>query len=269
MSDLDPLYVTPSTPGALTYGPAAAALMGWERRPPMPWQSDALNRALEVDEEGRWRHRTVVVTVPRQNGKTTPCRAVVRHRLLDPAASGWEMGDLVDVLGVADERELARETWSIVTRSFEAAGRAKYLAHKPRRANGDETLGLVTGGRYRIAAANENAGHGWPLDLVWLDELWNIGRRRRTRCPPRATGPTEPSNVDHVNGRHRRLRVVALVGGTRPRRCARCLPHRVRRRPRRRPGRPRDVGESKPGPRSHAPRQRTRRRLPDERPRRV
>ena len=175
MNDLRPLYVSPRTPGAPTYGPAAAALMAWENRKAMPWQVDALDRALELDDEGRWKWRTVVVTVPRQNGKTTPGRAVVRHRLVYPPASGWGLGDLVDVLGVADKRELARETWDIVTRSFETPARRRLMAHRPRRANGDETLGLITGGRYRIAAANENAGHGWSLDLVWLDELWNIG----------------------------------------------------------------------------------------------
>src|SRR5215471_10973954 len=54
----------------LTYGGAVAALAQALGKPMMPWQSYVADVALEVDEDGRFAYQLVIVTVPRQSGKT-------------------------------------------------------------------------------------------------------------------------------------------------------------------------------------------------------
>ena len=51
-------------------------------RPFMAWQAQVADVALEVDEGGRFCYQLVLVTVPRQSGKTTLFGAVLDHRAL-------------------------------------------------------------------------------------------------------------------------------------------------------------------------------------------
>ena len=81
-----PRFATPRDPRFATLGPAAVRLAhvaGWPR--PMRWNRDALDVALEVapDRLGvlRYRYPVVVITVPRQNSKTTLAKTVIGHRL--------------------------------------------------------------------------------------------------------------------------------------------------------------------------------------------
>ena len=68
---------------------------GW---PLMAWQRSVLNTALELRADGLPAYRTVVVTVPRQNGKTTLLWSLMlwwglchtKHVILATAQSGIE-----------------------------------------------------------------------------------------------------------------------------------------------------------------------------------
>jgi len=51
-------------------------------RPLMPWQRHVADVALEVGPDGRFAYRTVIVTVPRQSGKTTVFGMVMEQRAL-------------------------------------------------------------------------------------------------------------------------------------------------------------------------------------------
>ena len=57
-----------------------AALM---QRPFMPWQRQVADVALEVDPvSGLFAYKLVIVTIPRQAGKTTLVGAVMEHRAM-------------------------------------------------------------------------------------------------------------------------------------------------------------------------------------------
>ena len=59
----------------------AAEVMG---TPLMPWQRQVADVAMELslDTPGEWQYQMVVVSVPRQSGKTALMRAVAADRLL-------------------------------------------------------------------------------------------------------------------------------------------------------------------------------------------
>lgn len=73
-------WATSRTPSRRTYGAAAAAVSDLFGRPFMPWQRQVADVALEVLPDGRWAYQTVVVTVPRQAGKTAWLEALMVHR---------------------------------------------------------------------------------------------------------------------------------------------------------------------------------------------
>ena len=171
----EPLYATPSTPGARSLAAPAARVLG-ALNPgtpvlPMPWQVEALRVALEVEDDPtapggyRFRYRTVVITVPRQAGKTTIARGVLAHRL------AWR--PYAAVLGTAQDRTLAAKLWREVVAAYEGPGLRRQVANVWR-GFGSETLTLRNGSSYVISAPSKKAGHGLTLDLGFCDEAWAI-----------------------------------------------------------------------------------------------
>lgn len=130
----------------------------------LPWQRWWAIHAFELNEDGRFRFRTVLTMVARQNGKTILMRLVAL----------WMMyqGHAREVLGTAQALALARETWEeVVTIAQEVPDLAVEVAPDLRRANGQEAFKLLSGARYRIAAANRSAARGKTIDLLLPDEL--------------------------------------------------------------------------------------------------
>ena len=77
-----PTWATPPTPGARHQLPGLARTARLLGVPLMPWQRQVARVATELRADGRWRYRTVVVTVPRQSGKTTLVQALQVHRAI-------------------------------------------------------------------------------------------------------------------------------------------------------------------------------------------
>jgi hypothetical protein len=125
-----------------------------------------LEVALELLPDGRPAYREVRVTVPRQQGKTGGLiLPVAVHRALggvDPRAQR--------ILYTAQDRNHAREKWS---------EQVDLLDHSPlrrlyttRRSNGSEAIRWRNGSTHGITASGETSGHGFTLDLGFLDEAF-------------------------------------------------------------------------------------------------
>lgn len=131
-----------------------------------PWQRYLAIHACELMPDGRRpRFRQVLVLVARQNGKT---------RLLVVLALYWLYVDRVDlVLGTSTKLDTAREAWkkAAAFATNVPALKAEMAGPKPRTANGDEEIATVWGGRYKIAASNEEGGRGLTIDRLIMDEL--------------------------------------------------------------------------------------------------
>lgn len=129
----------------------------------LPWQRWWLLHALEVDENGLFRYRTILTLIARQNGKT--------HLLKIIALWMMYLGRARLVLGSAQSLDIAREAWQGAVDLAQADSELASEIDRIRYANGEQELRLTNGARYRIAAATGSAGRGLSVDLPILDEL--------------------------------------------------------------------------------------------------
>lgn len=150
-----------------TRGPDVEAVgMMLGRHAFMPWQRHVVDVANELDPDtGMLYYETVVLIVPRQQGKTT---------LLEPTlfAAARRRRD-IDVIYTAQDRQMSKRRLideladKRLARRPELAG--KYTV---RRSNGSEAITLYNGSRISTAANTDAAGHGLTLDLAVIDEAF-------------------------------------------------------------------------------------------------
>jgi len=129
----------------------------------LPYQKWLLLHALELNPDGSFRFRTLLVLIARQNGKTTLVKVLIAWFLF--------MGRARLVLGAAQSLDIARETWQGVVEMAEDEPELRAEVATVRRTNGEQELRLHSGSRYRIAAATRGAGRGLSVDVLSLDEL--------------------------------------------------------------------------------------------------
>jgi len=131
--------------------------------PMLPWQQHVCRNALKVKENGRWQHRTNVVLVARQSGKTH----LLRMRIL----AGLLLWDEKLIIATAQSREVALETFRSVV---DIAQNTPWIAKEIKRVsvtNGKEELELKNGARYKIVAPSAGGPRGLTADLAIIDEL--------------------------------------------------------------------------------------------------
>jgi len=129
----------------------------------MPWQRWLLIHALEMRVDGRFRFRTVLVLVARQNGKTT----------LVEVKNLWKMFvmKVPMVIGTAQNLDISEESWDKAVEIVESVPDLNAEVAHVDRTNGKKALRLTSGSRWKIAAASRKGGRGLSGDDVNLDEL--------------------------------------------------------------------------------------------------
>jgi phage terminase large subunit-like protein len=161
MDGCPPRWATPRT-RRRTLGPQVATVARQLGLPLLPWQRQVLSTALERSGR-RPAYRDVLVSVPRQSGKSSCALALIVWRLLS------EPDQLV--LYSAQSRVAARRkllhTWHPRLQRSPLAGRFKLF-----RGFGSEALSCDNGSRLELLSATESAGHGETTDLVIVDEAW-------------------------------------------------------------------------------------------------
>jgi hypothetical protein len=158
-----PRYATPRDPTRPTLGPSVAKVARALGRQLMPWQAQVADTALELDTDtGEWAYGVVVVTVPRQAGKTTLTLPVTVHRgLTVPDARTWY---------TAQRRQDARDVFMDGAKLLRRSPLRTRL--KIRESNGSEAYNWPTGAQHGIFAPGEDALHGKTNALVVVDEAW-------------------------------------------------------------------------------------------------
>ena len=132
-------------------------------RPLLPWQEELAIRALELNSDGSYRFRTVIVQVARQNGKSEFSKLLALFKLF---SDGVEL-----VLGVAQDLSIAKEVWEGSLAIAQDSKAMRGYLNKPRYANGEQFFSIKGGGRYKISAATRSAGRGLSVDHLTLDEI--------------------------------------------------------------------------------------------------
>lgn len=128
----------------------------------LPWQRLVLSVALERA-AGRPAYRDVIVSVPRQSGKSSLALSLMVWRLLSKPEQR--------ILYSAQTRSAAREkmlsSWWPRLAHSPVADRFKLF-----RGFGAETITCDNGSSMQLLSATESSGHGETTDLVIIDEAW-------------------------------------------------------------------------------------------------
>lgn len=161
-----PKYATARNPALSTAGPAAAHVAATLGTPLMPWQTQVADVALERDPHrpNAWRYPVVIVTVPRQAGKTTLLRAVAVSRALSRPACR--------VFMTAQTGKDARERWKDTVQAVDLSviGDVTTL----RESAGSEGLRFANGSQISPFAPGPKNLHGYTPPLVMIDEAWSF-----------------------------------------------------------------------------------------------
>ena len=170
---------------------AAAKSFG---QPLMPWQQQVADVALELVENDRGllvpAYREIVVTVPRQNGKTTLMLAFEIQRSV-----GWDLPQQIAYTAQTgkDAREkLLNDQAPLLDPKLLPKLPIKLAIRRVLRGVGNEGVEFKNGSRIFCLASTVDAGHGKIIDLAVLDETFadEDSRREQAILPAMATRPT-------------------------------------------------------------------------------
>lgn len=179
-----PRFCTPRRLDRPTHGDRAARVARQLGISLMPWQQHVLDLALEVDPKtGRLAYRTVVLTVPRQSGKTLLLLTLTTHRAL-----GFGPGQ--QIAYTAQSRSEARLKWEdewLPILNDSALSRQ----YRTRLTNGHEALLWKNRSKFSLIATTKKAGHGKSLDLGVVDEAFaqSDSRLEQALSPTMVTRP--------------------------------------------------------------------------------
>lgn len=179
-----PRYQTLTTPGRPNYGAEINEVSSRLGTLLMPWQRTVADVATEYDPDtGLFYYRNVIITVPRQSGKTTLLESLVlllglmfpKYNMRYTAQTG------------ADARKKLFDDWlpALTTGQFK-----RYLS--ARMTNGHEQLVFnQTKSRLGLVATTQKSGHGSTVDLALLDEAFahKDARLEQALVPAMATRP--------------------------------------------------------------------------------
>lgn len=132
-----------------------------------PWQEWFFIHALEIvgnlNTRWRFRFRTVLLLISRQNGKTVASKVLASFFL--------NVLGVNNVFGTSLSLDKAEEVWEAVIKDQEESPVLNKQIERIARSNGNKRL-FLTGGRvYKVGAPTRRAGRGDSNDLVMLDEI--------------------------------------------------------------------------------------------------
>lgn len=160
-----PRWATPRNPERDTFGLQVSKIAEALGTPLMPWQRHVAEVALEIDPEtGKLHYRTVVITVPRQSGKTTLLLSLMVQRALG-------FGTRQNIVYTAQTQKAARKKWEEEHVQALNVSRFKGL-YKVRYGMGTEQISWNNGSRHSLTAPTEKAGHGETIDMATIDEAF-------------------------------------------------------------------------------------------------
>ena len=178
-----PRYATARNPSRKTRGPELAAIAARLGTPLMEWQRLIADVGLEVLDDGITpAYREIVVTVPRQSGKTALVLAWELHRALawgSPQAIAYTAQTGFDA-----RRKLMDDQVPALQNSTLAPSIKRIYT-----ANGNESIIFRNGSRIQVLPSTPTAGHGKTISLAVIDEAFADyeGIREAALLPAMAT----------------------------------------------------------------------------------
>lgn len=132
-----------------------------------PWQKWALIHALEIEgdllADWRFRFRTVLFMIARQNGKTVLSYII--------ASFFMNVLEVPSIFGTSLSLDKAEDVWESVIAAQQKNPDLVKRIDRVARTNGNKRLILKNGSSYKVGAPTRRAGRGDSNDLVLLDEV--------------------------------------------------------------------------------------------------
>ena len=129
-----------------------AEFIEWVERysdPLLPWQKYVSERMMIQDKHGNYRISTQGLLIARQQGKTHLARMRVLFELFAEDRKSR-------VIGLSSNRNMAIDTFRQVVDVIESNDELKAMVKQIRYANGQESVTLLDGSMYEIAAATRD-----------------------------------------------------------------------------------------------------------------
>lgn len=141
----------------------------------MPWQRFVADVGGEIDPDtGRPAYREVVVTVPRQSGKTTLFLSWQIHRCV---STRWDLPQRS--VFTAQTGKDARDKWLDELYPLIRQSGLFPLVKNMNRGMGNEAIFWKTGSVIRLLSTSASSGHSKTLDQAVMDEIWHDVDDRR------------------------------------------------------------------------------------------
>jgi hypothetical protein len=157
-----PRHATRRNPARQTDGGQVAAVARTLGTPLLPWQQYAADICGERRDDGSYEYQVVIITVPRQTGKTTLIRALGTHRAL-------VLGR--DFYYTAQTGKDARERWTDLVNILRVNPALKDRIKISLR-GGSEQIAFQAGGAFRVFAPTPQSLHGYTPPTVCIDEAF-------------------------------------------------------------------------------------------------
>lgn len=159
-----PKFASVRNPANSTQGGEIAVLAEAMGKPLMPWQQYVVDVGTEIRSDGTYEYEIVLVTVPRQSGKTTVAGPVQLHRVITQPR--------IKAFFTAQTGKDARSRFNDLVQLINESALAPLV--KIRRSAGDEAIQLPNNSALRLFAPGPAAIHGETPPLVTLDEIWHF-----------------------------------------------------------------------------------------------
>ena len=159
-----PLYATqpdPDAPHELDRIGKVARLLG---TPLLPWQRYVARVATERTPDGAYRYPVVLLSVPRQSGKTTLFRTLLAARCLSRPH--------VKAFATAQTGKDATERLFELSDAIETSRIGKTI--KVRRAAGTSRITFHNGSKIQAFSPTPESLHGYTPNIVFLDEIFSF-----------------------------------------------------------------------------------------------
>src|SRR5882724_4076743 len=171
-----PKYATRRRPERESFGGELTGIGAALGQPFMPHQRDIAIVGGEIDgQTGLPAYRKIIVTVPRQTGKTTLFLAFQIHRCTAPRWSHPQRSAFTAQSGKDARDKWLDELFPLIRRSR----KLKPLVRRIYEGMGNEYISFTNGSLIRLLSTSSSSGHSKTLHQSVLDEIWHDTDNRR------------------------------------------------------------------------------------------